>query len=159
MLWHALVVVFLLVVLGGHPAKTKLIHKNDDIRSISSGTSFGECLGYCHRSIYITNIPPQLITLKEPNGNQIKYPTIRRRFRFNSIQWRKLIALVDVRKFRRLNDRIGCPDCADGGAEWIQINWSNKSKRVTFEYGKLVNGIEKLINYLRVLRNQYLKNL
>ncbi|CAF1064292.1 unnamed protein product [Rotaria sp. Silwood1] len=159
MSWYALVVILLLVVRNGQPAKTKFIHKNDDIRSISSGTSFGECLGYCRRSINMTNVPPQLIALKESNGDQIKYPTIQRQYPFDLIQWQKLIAVFDTDIFLKLDDRIGCPDCADGGAEWIQVNWSNKSKRVTFEYGKSVNVIEELIKYSRVLREQYLKNL
>ncbi|CAF4619589.1 unnamed protein product, partial [Rotaria socialis] len=36
-----------------------------------------------------------------------------------------------------LDDCIGWPDCAGGGAEWIEVNWSTKSKLVTFEYGTL----------------------
>ncbi|CAF4279798.1 unnamed protein product, partial [Rotaria sordida] len=48
-----------------------------------------------------------------------------------------------------LDDRIGCPGCADGGIEWIEVNWSKESKRVTFEYEALINGIEELIKYLR----------
>ncbi|CAF2916689.1 unnamed protein product [Rotaria sp. Silwood2] len=159
MQWYALVVTFILVVRNGQSAKTKIIDKNDDIRSISSGSSFGECLGYCRRSINITNVPIRLIALKESNGDSIKYPTIQRQFRFPSSRWKKLTAILDTQKFLKLDDRIGCPDCADGGAEWIQVNWSKKSKRVTFEHGKLVNGIEELINYLRILRKQYLKDL
>ena len=55
-----------------------------------------------------------------------------------------------------LDDRIGCPDCADGGAEWIEIDSMDGVKRVTFENGQTVNGIEPLVEKLRQLRNQYL---
>ncbi|CAF4760968.1 unnamed protein product, partial [Rotaria sp. Silwood2] len=115
--------------------------------------------GYCLRSLNVTNVPLQLIALKKPHWNQVNYPTIQREFPFTSIQWQKLIGLLDAEKFQMLDDRIGCPDCADGGAEWIQVNWSKKSKRVIFEYGALVNSIEEFSKNLRVLREQYLKNL
>jgi hypothetical protein len=55
-----------------------------------------------------------------------------------------------------LYNRIGCPDCADGGAEWIQVDWIDESKRVTFENGRMVEGIEKLIEKLRQMREEYL---
>jgi hypothetical protein len=29
---------------------------------------------------------------------------------------------------------IGCPDCADGGAEWLELGFEKEVKRVTFEY-------------------------
>ncbi|CAF1092183.1 unnamed protein product [Rotaria sordida] len=159
MLWYALVITLLLVVRNGQSAKTKTICKNDDIYAISSGTSFGECLEYCRHSINITNVTSELVALKESNGDQVKYPTIRRKFCFNSVEWQELIALLDLEKFKMLNEVQGCPDCADGGAEWIEVNWSKKSKRVTFEHEALVAGIEELIKYLRVLREKYFKYL
>jgi len=70
-----------------------------------------------------------------------------------------LISLVDSKGFRALDDSIGCQDCADGGAEWIQINWPDINKRVTFENGQLIKGFEGLINELRKLREQYVNNL
>jgi hypothetical protein len=58
--------------------------------------------------------------------------------------------LIDTQKFFDLNDVYGCPDCADGGSEWIEIiTDDDKSKKVTFEYGKTVPEIEKLIKLLR----------
>ncbi|CAF4281322.1 unnamed protein product, partial [Rotaria sordida] len=138
MLWYALVIIFLLVVRNGQPTKTNTIDKNDDIRSISSGTSFGECIGYCSQSINITSVPLRLNALKESHGDQIKYPTLRREFCFNFVDWQQLIALLDLEKFKMLDEIQGCPDCADGGAEWIEVNWSKGSKRVTFEYGALI---------------------
>ena len=66
---------------------------------------------------------------------------------------------IDFENFRLLDDRIGCPDCADGGAEWIQVNWSGQNKRVTFENGQLIKGFEGLVVKLRDLRNKYTNNL
>ncbi|CAF1160628.1 unnamed protein product [Adineta ricciae] len=126
------------------------------ITSISSGTSFGMCVGYCRRSISIKSQPKyQLIALKEPNYSQNEYPTEEKRFSYTEKQWKKLINLLDVKNFEKLNETIGCPDCADGGAEWIEIQCKTEKKRVTFEYGQLIKGFEGIINELRNLRETF----
>ena len=53
----------------------------------------------------------------------------------NEKAWDSLTAAVDKRSFEKLDSIIGCPDCADGGAEWIQIEYGGKKKKVTFDYG------------------------
>ena len=47
--------------------------------------------------------------------------------------WQKLQSLADYNAIKDLPERIGCPDCADGGAEWLELSRSNETKRVTFE--------------------------
>lgn len=135
----------------------KCVEKNK-IVSISSGTSFGMCMGYCRRSINITSNPNELISLKEPNYDQLEYPIVSQKYPFSSDQWKQLINLVNSKSFQALDERIGCPDCADGGAEWIEIQWPNITKRVTFEYRKSIEGFEGLIETLRSLREKYTTN-
>ena len=150
--WCFLVLTFLLVLTEGTCPKGK-------VYSIASGTSFGFCRGYCLRSINVTKNPLELSASKEPNFAQVEYPPVQKKFPFNSTQWQDLLAQLNLATFKALDDRIGCPDCADGGAEWIQVDWSKGSKRVTFENGQLVQGIEGLIGKLRQIREQYLTNL
>ena len=78
---------------------------------------------------------------------------------FSLNEWKELIKLINSKAFKALPDRIGCPDCADGGEEWIQINWLNSSKRVAFEFRKLLEGFEGLVDKLRKLREQYVDHL
>lgn len=148
-------IIFLLLLRVEQLATNEIINRNIHIKSISSGTSFGECLGYCLRSINITRSPLQLISSKKPHWNEVQYPSVERKYSFTFAQWQDLIALLDLDLIQSLDDRIGCPDCADGGAEWIQVDWSTKTKRITFEYGKLVSGIEELIKRMRLLREKY----
>jgi hypothetical protein len=50
-------------------------------------------------------------------------------------QWDQIITDIDVETFFGLPETLGCPDCADGGAEWVEIELRNGEKhRVTFEY-------------------------
>ena len=130
-----------------------------DIRSISSGTSFGMCRGYCRQSINVTSNPFQVVALKEPNFAQNPYPSVQRLFSSASSQWEELMSLVNLKSFTTLGDTIGCPDCADGGAEWIQVDWIKGSKRVTFENGRTVKGVQPLIEKLRQMREAYLTQI
>jgi hypothetical protein len=147
----------LLVVLS--IALVKAQSQIGNVRSISSGTSFGMCRGYCQQSINVTSLPSQLTATKQANFAQPTYPLVQRSFAFPAPQWDQLIGLVDLKTFQALGASIGCPDCADGGAEWIQIDGTDGNKRVTFENGRTVKGIEALIEKLRQVRNDYLTRL
>ncbi|CAF3097225.1 unnamed protein product [Rotaria sp. Silwood2] len=147
-LWQYILIVAIFTVAYG-----KFETKN--IQSISSGLSFGMCRGYCKQSINVTSNPLRIVATKEANFVQKPYPPIRQPFPFSSNQWEELISLLNVNVFEALGDTVGCPDCADGGAEWIQVNWTEGSKRVTFENGRAIKGIEELIGKLRQLRQEY----
>ncbi|CAF2537175.1 unnamed protein product [Rotaria sp. Silwood2] len=147
-LWQYILIVAIFTVAYG-----KFETKN--IQSISSGLSFGMCRGYCQQSINVTSNPLRIVATKEANFVQKPYPPIRQPFPFSSNQWEELISLLNVNVFEALGDTVGCPDCADGGAEWIQVNWTEGSKRVTFENGRAIKGIEELIGKLRQLRQEY----
>jgi hypothetical protein len=49
-------------------------------------------------------------------------------------EYEDLAGLIDTEAFFRLPETIGCPDCADGGAEWLEIRNGSKVHKVTFEY-------------------------
>jgi hypothetical protein len=117
------------------------------------------CRGYCQQSINITSNPFQLIASKEPNFVQNGFPVLQRQFSFSSNEWEQLVSLLNSKIFTALDDTIGCPGCADGGIEWIQIDWINGTKRVTFESGRAIKGIEGLIEKLQQMREEYLTKL
>lgn len=57
------------------------------------------------------------------------------------------------KKFLKLQDVYGCPDCADGGAEWLEVQFSDgRVKNVKFDYGSSVEGFEEIISSLRAHR-------
>ena len=150
--WQYLLIMSLLTVVYG-----QLDMKN--IRSISNGLSFGMCRGYCQRSINITSNPILVVASKEPNFAQKPYPPVKQQYPFSSAQWNELVALVHLNSFTKLADTIGCPGCADGGIEYIQVNWTGGSKRVTFESGRAIKGFEGLIEMLGQMREEYLTQL
>ncbi|CAF1231654.1 unnamed protein product [Rotaria magnacalcarata] len=151
-LWqYHLVVSIFLAVHGNFETK--------DVRSISSGLSFGMCAGYCKQSINMTLDPLQIIALKEPNFEQKSYPPIQKAFPTTQNAWEDIVTTINLKIFQTLGDTVGCPDCADGGAEWIRVDWINGSKRITFENGRAIKGLEELIEKLRQMRQQYIAQI
>lgn len=52
--------------------------------------------------------------------------------------------------FFELPEVIGCPDCEDGGAEWVEMKLQNGDKhKVYFEYLREPDVLKKLLAKLR----------
>lgn len=142
----------LLVIANGKWLRS---NDNNDIRSISMGSMFGKCRGYCRRSINITVDPLQIATLNEPNYEQLEYPPKQRFFPFSPTEWQQIVSLIDSEKFQTLDDLIECSsECYADWVQWIQIDWIHVSKQITF-HGRTVAGFEALVDKLNQLKEQY----
>ena len=73
----------------------------------------------------------------------------------NQEAWQQLINLIDIEYFQSLDDVYDCPDCADGGAEFIEIIYDGVAKQVTFEAYTEIDGIQAFTILLRDLRADY----
>jgi len=120
--------------------------------SIKSGIFFGFCIGYCKSEIEIVNRDVVFIASSWSDPN---YPDIMLNDNISIQEWDSLIESVDMDSLLSLDDIIGCPDCADGGGEWIEITKVAAIKRVMFEYGKTVEPIQNLIEKVRVIRERF----
>lgn len=61
---------------------------------------------------------------------------------------------LNTNGFLALPTTIGCPDCADGGAEWLEIELKNGIKhKVTFEYNNEPSLLKDYILKLREMLN------
>jgi hypothetical protein len=63
--------------------------------------------------------------------------------------WKSMIHSIDVKEFYKLPNRMGCPDCSDGGAEWLTIATKNKKRKVEFGYGRENSTMESLLIIIR----------
>lgn len=116
------------------------------VLSIKHGTSFGHCRGYCTKEkIYTPTAIESIETSRDPEREPAKNSLSD----FSESEFKALVATIDFEKWNALEERIGCPDCADGGAEYIEITTTKGTKRVTFEYGANVEPIQALILKLR----------
>jgi hypothetical protein len=122
---------------------------------LTSGTSFGMCAGYCRTELTIDSLLLTLTELSEGGRGAQPLPDRTRTLPLELAEWKRVRSLVDAAALKRLEGVHGCPDCADGGAEWIQIGAGKDSVRVTFQYGDTLTGIAPLQIEIRALRDRF----
>jgi hypothetical protein len=120
---------------------------------IDTGTSFGECIGYCIFQLIIEDEVAHFVAYNW--WDDLAYPDLVLDIELTNTEWDNIVNQIDFEYFQALDDVYGCPDCNDGGSEWIEISINNEIKKVTFEAYTEVNGIEELILLLRELRFDY----
>lgn len=118
------------------------------IISVMHGTNFGHCRGYCRKEVIFMENEFQYIESSVDEKNQPK----QQNFKANSDNWKNILSQIDWNKFNSLEESYGCPDCADGGSEYIEIKSINGTKRVTIEFNKESAELEPLLTELRKQR-------
>jgi len=119
----------------------------DEIIQVRYGTSFGFCLGYCKKDLTLKS-GTETITASGWNDTIVTKTCTET---LENSSWDSLKTGLDITTFFTLPVTIGCPDCADGGAEWLELKLANgNSHRVTFEYN---NEPEVLKDYIPELRD------
>jgi hypothetical protein len=119
--------------------------------TILAGQSFGFCIGPCYQTItingdnsyiefyvkYVDSKGLHDISKEETFADQLELK-----------EWEAILKEVDFKSFRKLEKVYGCPDCADGGSEFIEIEKKGEVHRVIFEYNKSIKGFDKLVQLL-----------
>ena len=119
---------------------------------LSSGTSFGMCAGYCITELVVESAEVRFTERSHPVA---PLPEKARTLPLSPDDAERIYDLVDVAELERLEGVHGCPDCADGGAEWIQVRTEDGTVRVTFEYGAVLPGIAQLQAAIRAQRERF----
>ena len=147
----------LVTLMLGRCTETNIVSSAENATSdpltIRTGTSFGMCVGYCQHD-YVVN--GTTVTLTQ-NGTrtQASSPTKTCQTTLTSADWDALKALVNIDSFSSQPETIGCPDCADGGAEYVELAMGDRKHRVTFSYNKTIPGSEALVDALRKRREAF----
>ncbi len=105
------------------------------------------CRGYCYHE---TGIDSSLtITHSKAFRNPKENPEKQDTLKTDKLKWALIVKEINVEEFNKLPERIDCPDCADGGAEWVEIGTKKGAHRVEFEYGADIEGLKGVIKILR----------
>jgi len=129
------------------------LNLDEEIISISYGTSFGECMGYCKRKIEIEGtVVKYIVSSWSVDDN---YPDIEIKGTISEQDWNSITEKIDFIVFRNLEEVIGCPDCADGGAEWIKVDTRKLSHKITCEYNNPPEAVQDYIQELSELFAEY----
>ncbi|MBC8154582.1 MAG: hypothetical protein H7Z72_16900 [Bacteroidetes bacterium] len=119
---------------------------------IRSGTSYGFCSGYCEQ---LLSVEGNAVTFTKLNSRAPTLPPITCRGVLTEAKWTDLRAQADLSQLQKQPKTLGCPDCADGGAEFLEIQQGGEQYRVTFEAGTTVPGFEALVTALREKRKAF----
>jgi hypothetical protein len=121
---------------------------------INSGTSYGNWWGYCVFELELDN-SNALFTSSSCGTYYDEFLDLLLEDNLSQEEWQQLVAHIDFEYFQSLDDVYGCPDCNDGGAEFIEIIYEGVTKQVTFEAYTEIDGIQELTILLRDLRDEY----
>ncbi|MCP9916307.1 hypothetical protein [Cyanobium sp. ATX 6F1] len=130
----------------------------DPLVVLRSGSSFGHCVGYCEEELELlgTRGRYERRAWRTPNGT-----TLAPKIQLTSLPpqtWRTLVRLADSLQLTKPQVVIGCPDCDDGGSEWIElVRQSGAKRRIVFQYHRYPAQAEALGPQLAALRESLAK--
>jgi len=133
-------------------AKNTSTGSTTDIISITHGTSFGMCRGYCiHEEEYQMNE----IAVSHKSWDSIRHKPMVEKMQFTQADFEALASLLNKKEWEKLEERIGCPDCADRGSEYLIIVTKTGTKTVTFDAYTDVPAIQELLVKLRDYKKKF----
>lgn len=122
------------------------------VTRVVSTTSFGMCIGYCSTRLEITEGEAVLVREGRSGRGGPDLPAQRKTQTLDAREWQEIARLAAAAKFDGLLPVIGCPDCADGGAESLSIEGQGGNKMVEFEHGAKIDALQPLLDRVRGLR-------
>jgi hypothetical protein len=124
-----------------------------NIRQIVSTTSFGMCVGYCTTRLEISQ--GRAVLIREARGGRgapQNLPEQRYTAVLTPDEWDAIEQLAANTNLSGLPPVIGCPDCADGGAESLTIQAEGQPRTISFEFNASVPQAAPLLERIRALR-------
>ena len=124
---------------------------SEKIKTIKYGTSFGMCVGYCKHEMIVNSKK----IIFNSSGSRENVITKTKSESIKNSTWETLNSGIELKSFFELPVTIGCPDCADGGAEWLEIELENgDTHKVVFEYYIEPELLKKVIEEFRGLMTE-----
>jgi len=123
------------------------------VRQVVSTTSFGMCVGYCSTRLELSESGAVLVRSSRGGRGGATLPDQRFTAALSASEWQEIAQLAATARIAALPDTIGCPDCADGGAESLTIAGAT-ARTITFEHGARIEEAQPLLERVRALRTQ-----
>lgn len=126
-----------------------------EVTRVVSTTSFGMCVGYCTTRLEITE--GQAVLIREARGGRgapQNLPEQRYTAQLTPAEWQEIERLAASVDFDALPDTIGCPDCADGGAEGLTVESPSGAESVSLEFRASIPQAQPLLTRVRAIRDR-----
>lgn len=136
-------------------ANTTAAPASATVTRIISTTSFGMCLGYCTTRLEITE--GQAVLIREARGGRgapQNLPEQRYTAQLSASEWQDIQRLAANVDFDALPATVGCPDCADGGAEGLTVEGPGGFESVSLEFRAAIPQAQPLLDRVRAIRDR-----
>jgi len=126
-----------------------------NVVAFAYGTSYGQCMGYCMQELRFSGdsvgffahgwYPEQTDHPMRGSIRMHKLEEVRSSLVLSGSETEELWRLVWSIKYTDLPERVGCPDCLDGGAEWLEFTTADhKTRRIEFEKNNAPTALKAL---------------
>lgn len=113
------------------------------------------CVGYCTTRLEISEGEATLTReARGGRGGPSNLPAQRITQPLSAAEWQEIATLAANTDVSGLPDTIGCPDCADGGAETLAIAATGAPRTITFDHGAEIAEAKPLLDRVRALRTR-----
>jgi hypothetical protein len=127
-----------------------------NITRVVSTTSFGMCVGYCTTRLEISE--GQAVLIREARGGRGAPNPAQTPQRYTTVltpgEWQEIQRLAARVDFDAMPDTVGCPDCADGGAESLTVEGPGGAESVSLEFRASIPQAQPLLDRVRALRDR-----
>jgi hypothetical protein len=115
---------------------------------IRTGSYAGMCIGYCDQETIIE--PGSMRSISRSFSEKKKYPEVKMKNSITKKDWDELKNFLDARVLAAFSGRIGCPGCVDERVEWVEIEFSDGTKKaVAYNGGNAPPPIAALLQKIR----------
>jgi hypothetical protein len=110
------------------------------------------CRGYCDSE---TTIEPRSIRSVSRSFGEKKYPDVVTTRTISKADWNDLQQAVNASMMAALTGRIGCPGCADEQVEWVEVQFSNGTKKgVAYNMGQGPAAVAAFLQAIKAVENR-----
>ena len=111
---------------------------------IRTGSYAGMCMGYCDQET-VTE-PGSVRSISRAFSDKKKYPEMNLKSSITKKDWDDLKNFLDAKVLAAFTGRIGCPGCADEMVEWVEVEFSDGTKKaVSYNKGSAPPQIAALL--------------
>jgi len=115
---------------------------------VRTGSYAGMCIGYCDHETVIE--PGSIRSVSRSFSEKKKYPEVKMKTSITKKDWDELKNFLDAKVLAAFSGRIGCPGCVDEMVEWVEVEFSDGTKKsVAYNEGNSPPLIAALLQKIR----------
>jgi hypothetical protein len=94
---------------------------------VRMGTYAGMCIGWCDSETTIDS--KSIVVVNKSPGEPRRYPELKMTTLITRKDWNDVQNSVDASVLSAMNGHTGCPGCADEQVQWIEVEFSDGTKK------------------------------